>query len=28
MCWRPIAVADLASETGLPLGVMQILLSD
>jgi len=28
MCWRRIAVADLASETGLRLGVVQILLSD
>jgi hypothetical protein len=28
MCGSPIAVADLASETGLPLGVVQILLSD
>ena len=28
MCGAPIAVADLASETGLPLGVVQILLSD
>jgi len=28
LCGRPIAVADLASETGLPLGVVQILLSD
>jgi len=28
MCLAPIAVADLASETGLPLGVVQILLSD
>jgi hypothetical protein len=28
MCGSPVAVADLASETGLPLGVVQILLSD
>jgi hypothetical protein len=28
LCGVPIAVADLASETGLPLGVVQILLSD
>ena len=28
LCCRPIAVADLASETGLPLGVVQVLLSD
>ena len=28
LCGMPIAVADLASETGLPLGVVQILLSD
>lgn len=28
MCGTPIAVADLASETGLPHGVVQILLSD
>ena len=28
MCGSPIAVAELASETGLPLGVVQILLSD
>jgi Protein of unknown function (DUF742) len=28
MCVAPIAVADLASESGLPLGVVQILLSD
>ena len=28
MCEKPIAVADLASETGLPLGVVQVLLSD
>jgi len=28
LCGTPIAVADLASETGLPLGVVQILLSD
>jgi hypothetical protein len=28
LCGRPVAVADLASETGLPLGVVQILLSD
>jgi Protein of unknown function (DUF742) len=28
LCVQPVAVADLASETGLPLGVVQILLSD
>jgi hypothetical protein len=28
LCSAPIAVADLASETGLPLGVVQVLLSD
>jgi hypothetical protein len=28
MCGSPVAVADLASETGLPLGVVQFLLSD
>jgi predicted Rossmann fold nucleotide-binding protein DprA/Smf involved in DNA uptake len=28
LCGMPIAVADLASETGLPLGVVQVLLSD
>jgi hypothetical protein len=28
LCGSPIAVADLASETGLPLGVVQVLLSD
>ncbi|HEX9066662.1 MAG TPA: DUF742 domain-containing protein [Streptosporangiaceae bacterium] len=28
MCIAPIAVADLASDSGLPLGVVQILLSD
>ena len=28
LCVAPIAVADLASETGLPLGVVQVLLSD
>jgi hypothetical protein len=28
MCATPIAVADLASQTGLPLGVVQVLLSD
>ncbi len=28
LCGAPIAVADLASETGLPLGVVQVLLSD
>jgi Protein of unknown function (DUF742) len=28
LCGTPIAVADLASETGLPLGVVQVLLSD
>jgi hypothetical protein len=28
MCGTAIAVADLASETGLPLGVVQVLLSD
>jgi hypothetical protein len=28
MCSTPIAVADLASQTGLPLGVVQVLLSD
>ncbi len=28
VCAAPIAVADLASETGLPLGVVQVLLSD
>jgi len=28
MCTRPIAVADLASQAGLPLGVVQVLLSD
>ncbi|MGI9005914.1 MAG: DUF742 domain-containing protein [Streptosporangiaceae bacterium] len=28
MCIAPIAVADLASESGLPLGVVQILLGD
>jgi Protein of unknown function (DUF742) len=28
MCLAPIAVADLASDAGLPLGVVQILLSD
>src|SRR5258708_19412571 len=28
LCSAPIAVADLASETGLPLGVVQLLLSD
>jgi predicted Rossmann fold nucleotide-binding protein DprA/Smf involved in DNA uptake len=28
LCGDPIAVADLASETGLPLGVVQVLLSD
>jgi predicted Rossmann fold nucleotide-binding protein DprA/Smf involved in DNA uptake len=28
LCDSPIAVADLASETGLPLGVVQVLLSD
>jgi len=28
LCSAPITVADLASETGLPLGVVQVLLSD
>jgi hypothetical protein len=28
MCARPTAVADLASQAGLPLGVVQVLLSD
>jgi hypothetical protein len=28
LCGSPIAVANLASETGLPLGVVQVLLSD
>jgi hypothetical protein len=28
LCGAPVAVADLASETGLPLGVVQVLLSD
>jgi hypothetical protein len=28
LCGSPITVADLASETGLPLGVVQVLLSD
>ena len=28
MCATPIAVADLASQAGLPLGVVQVLLSD
>lgn len=28
LCGAPIAVADLASESGLPLGVVQVLLSD
>ncbi len=28
LCGTPIAVADLASQTGLPLGVVQVLLSD
>jgi len=28
LCRAPITVADLASETGLPLGVVQVLLSD
>jgi predicted Rossmann fold nucleotide-binding protein DprA/Smf involved in DNA uptake len=28
LCGVPITVADLASETGLPLGVVQVLLSD
>jgi predicted Rossmann fold nucleotide-binding protein DprA/Smf involved in DNA uptake len=28
LCDAPIAVADLASETGLPLGVVHVLLSD
>ena len=28
LCGSPIAVADLASESGLPLGVVQVLLSD
>jgi predicted Rossmann fold nucleotide-binding protein DprA/Smf involved in DNA uptake len=28
LCGPPISVADLASETGLPLGVVQVLLSD
>jgi predicted Rossmann fold nucleotide-binding protein DprA/Smf involved in DNA uptake len=28
MCAAPIAVADLASQAGLPLGVVQVLLSD
>jgi len=28
MCARPIAVADLASQASLPLGVVQVLLSD
>lgn len=28
LCKQPIAVAELASETGLPLGVVQVLLSD
>lgn len=28
MCLAPIAVADLASDSGLPLGVVQILLGD
>ena len=28
LCAGPIAVAELASETGLPLGIVQVLLSD
>ena|SRR6266516_1765708 len=28
LCGTPITVADLASQTGLPLGVVQVLLSD
>ena len=28
LCGSPITVADLASETGLPLGVVQVMLSD
>lgn len=28
LCGAPVAVADLASETGLPLGVVQVMLSD
>ena len=28
LCASPITVADLASETGLPLGVVQVMLSD
>ena len=28
MCWKPIAVADLAADTELPLGVVRVLLGD
>ena len=28
LCQKPITVADLASETGLPLGVVRVLLGD
>jgi Protein of unknown function (DUF742) len=28
LCWRPATVADVASDTGLPIGVVRVLLAD